>query len=80
MLAVFVAAVVLWRVDLARKHDCITSGKVHCTMLPWSGVNPSSLSTAKPGSEGFIEGVGTSVKGVGNGVSGSYSSSGAKVP
>jgi hypothetical protein len=46
-LALVALVVVLWRLGEKHRHDCIAQGKVHCTVLPWSGtyvgigVNPN---------------------------------------
>jgi hypothetical protein len=74
-----VAVVVLWKVGESHKRSCVREGRVNCSVLPWSGDLPGT--GASGGSnQGLIQGVGSSVHGVGAGVSGSYGRSGQSIP
>jgi hypothetical protein len=76
-----VVVVALWRVGEAHKQTCIREGKLGCSILPWSGNAPGAgVGTGGGSGGGLVQGVGSSVQGVGAGVAGSFQRSGAGIP
>lgn len=77
LLAAVVAAVVIWRVGEAHRAACVQAGKLNCSVLPWSGSAPGA---GGGGGGGTLQGVSSSVHGVGGSVGGSIAGSGHNFP